>query len=127
MKTNRTKKLLLAVALLMPLTSTVGAVSLPGQHTVKQNENGDYYVVNKDNVTMIEPAIIKLGFSSRWILACIKNEAIDSELVRWVFVDMRNGGTYDSLNTEQWSFYRDEAYTDLQQIKLTDFRDDACP
>lgn len=110
--------------LCMPIAQ---AMDLPGNHKLVQNEEGDYYVKNDEDVTMIEPAIIKLGFNARWILACIKNEAIDSELIRWVFIDMRNGGTYDSLNAGQWSFYRDEAYPDLQEISLTDYRDERCP
>ncbi len=120
-------KLRALLILLVCAPLTAAAMDLPGQHKVMENEAGELYVVNKEDVTMIEPSIIKLGFNSRWILACIKNESIDSELIRWVFVDMRNGGTYDSLNAEQWSFYRNEAYTDLQKIKLTDFREEQCP
>lgn len=112
---------------LLLLTPALHAMDLPGNHVLTQNEQGEYYVINNEKVVMVEPAIIKLGFNSRWILACIKNEAIDSELIRWVFIDMRNGGTYDSLNADQWLFYRDEAYTDLQKISLTDYRDEDCP
>ena len=102
-------------------------MDLPGNHKLFQNEEGEYYVQNDEDVTMIEPAIIKLGFNARWILACIKNEAIDSDLIRWVFIDMRNGGTFDSLNADQWLFYRDEAYPELQEISLTNYRDESCP
>ena len=76
---------------------------------------------------MIEPAIIKLGFNDRYILACIKNESIDTELIRWVFIDIKNGGTFDTLNTENWSFYRDEAYPELKTIELTNYREEDCP
>jgi hypothetical protein len=84
-------------------------------------------VINKDNVTMIEPAIIKLGFDGSWILACIKNESIDTDVIRWVFIDIRNGGTFDSLNSENWHFYREEAYPDLKEIELVRYRDEECP
>ncbi len=119
-------KKILFVTSLFVLTS-LHATDLPRQHSLKQNEAGDYYVTNKEDITMIEPAIIKLGFNRNWILACVKNESIDTELIRWVFIDLRNGGTYDSLNAENWAFYRDEAYPDLQRIELTDYRDEDCP
>ncbi len=83
--------------------------------------------MNKEAVTMIEPAIVKLGFSGRWILACINNESIDSDLIRWVFIDIKNGGTFDTLNAENWSYYRDEAYPGLKTIELKDYRDEDCP
>ena len=105
----------------------VFAVDLPGNHDLKQNESGDYYVVNKENITMIEPAIVQLGFSGKWILACIANEAIDSDNIRWVFVDIRNGGTFDSLNKDNWKYFRDEAYPELKNIELVRYRDDKCP
>ena len=112
---------------LMSYAVFVQAVDLPGYHKLKQNESGDYYVVNKENITMVEPAIIKLGANADWILACIKNESIDTDLIRWVFIDIRNGGTFDTLNAENWAFYRDEAYPDLKQIALEDYQDEDCP
>ena len=84
-------------------------------------------MVNRENITMIEASILKMGFSAKWILACIKHKSIDSDLKRWVFVDVKNGGTFDSLHEENWLYFRDEAYPDLKQIKLTDYSDEACP
>lgn len=103
------------------------AQDLPGRHVLKQNEAGEYFVINRDGITMIEASILKLGFSAKWILACIKHKSIDSDLKRWVFVDVKNGGTFDSLHQENWAFYRDEAYPDLKNIKLTDYTDESCP
>ena len=103
------------------------AQDLPGRHTLKQNESGEYYVINSKNITMIEPSILKLGFSAKWILACIKHKSIDSDLKRWVFVDVKNGGTFDSLHQENWAYFRDEAYPDLKQIELENYSDEDCP
>jgi len=103
------------------------AQDLPGQHKLKQNDSGEYFVVNSKNITMIEASILKMGFNAKWILACIKHKSIDSDLKRWVFVDVKNGGTFDSLHQENWAYFRDEAYPDLKQIKLTDYSDEACP
>jgi hypothetical protein len=107
--------------------SLLFAQDLPGRHSLKQNDAGEYFVINQKNITMIEPSILKLGFSAKWILACIKHKSIDSDLKRWVFVDVKTGGTFDSLHQENWVYFRDEAYPELKQIKLTDYSDEACP
>ncbi len=112
---------------LMILALPVFAVNLPGHHVLKQNDQGEYYVVNKDDITMIEASILKMGFNARWILACIKNKSIDSDLKRWVFIDIKSGGTFDSLHQENWAYFRDEAYPDLKDISLTDYSDESCP
>ena len=111
----------------LAISQSVIAQKLPGRHEIKQNEAGEYYVVNSDNITMIEASIIKLGSSARWILACIKHKSIDSDLKRWVFVDIKNKGTFDTLNLENWAFYSTEAYPELQDIKLKSFSEEACP
>ena len=74
------------------------AQDLPGRHQLTKNDLGEYYVINHENLTMIEPSILKIGFSGRWILACIKNKSIDSDLKRWVFVDIKSRGAYDSID-----------------------------
>lgn len=118
---------LIITTLLILLTIQVSAEDLPSRHVLKQNDRGEYYVVNKKNITMIEASILKLGFSSRWILACIKHVSVDTDLKRWVFIDVRSGGTYDSLHQENWAYFRDEAYPALKEIKLTDYADEDCP
>ena len=122
---NISKKLLLFTGLFFSFP--LHAEGLPGNHSLKQNSSGNHYVVNKENITMIEPAIIQLGFSGKWILACIKNQSIDSDLIRWVFVDVRNGGTFDSLHAENWKYFSNEAYPELKDIKLVRYRDEDCP
>ncbi len=116
-----------ASTLLILLSTQISAQDLPGRHLLKQNEKGEYFVINHDNITMIEPSILKLGFNAKWILACIKNKSIDSDLKRWVFVDIKNGGTFDSLHQENWTYFRDEAFPDLKEITLTDYSDESCP
>ena len=113
--------------LLVLFAVQTSAQELPGQHELKQNDQGEYYVVNKKNITMIEASILKMGFSSRWILACIKHVSVDTDLKRWVFVDIRSGGTFDSLHQENWTYFRDEAYPTLKDIKLTNYSDEDCP
>lgn len=117
----------LLVTLFGVFSLTVSAQDLPGRHELKQNEQGEYYVVNKDNITMIEPSILKMGFSAKWILACIKQVSIDTDLKRWVFVDVKTGGTFDSLHQENWIYFRDEAYPDLKDITLKSYSDESCP
>jgi hypothetical protein len=118
---------LIVTILLIFLAIHVSAQDLPKGHSLIQNDRGEYYVVNKKNITMIEASILKLGFSSRWILACIKHVSVDTDLKRWVFLDVRTGGTFDTLHQENWAYFRDEAYPDLKEIKLTDFSDEDCP
>ena len=76
---------------------------------------------------MIEASIIKFGYSAKRILACIKHESVDTELKRWVFIDVKSGGTVDSLNKENWLYFRDEAYPDLKEIALKNLTDESCP
>lgn len=103
------------------------AENLPGQHKLKQNEQGEYYIVNKDDITMIEASIIKYGYNGKRILACIKNESVDTESKRWVFINVKTGGTVDSLNKENWLYFRDEAYPDLKKISLKNLTEESCP
>ncbi|MCZ6804640.1 MAG: hypothetical protein O7D86_12110 [Proteobacteria bacterium] len=117
----------LTISLLLILSSQLSAQDLPGRHKLKQNETGEYFVVNHKNIMMIEPSILKLGYNAKWILACIKNKSIDSDLKRWVFVDVKNGGTYDALHQENWVYFRDEAFPELKEIKLTDYSNESCP
>ncbi len=112
---------------LLFLTVTIHAKELPGRHTLKQNEQGEYYIVNHDQITMIEPAIIKFGLNQKWILACIKNKSIDSDLKRWVFLNIQNGGTIDTIDQEKWTYFRDVAYPELKHIKLNNYQDEDCP
>lgn len=109
------------------LTLQVFAQNLPGRHELIQNEQGEYYVVNKDKITMIEASILKMGFSAKWILACIKHVSVDTDLKRWVFVDVKTGGTFDTLHQENWAYFRDEAYPDLKEITLKSYSDESCP
>lgn len=105
----------------------VFAENLPGHHELKQNEQGEYYVINKDKIKMIEASILKLGYNAKRILACIKHESVDTELKRWVFIDIKTGGTFDTLNKENWLYFRDEAYPDLKEITLKNYSDEDCP
>ncbi len=100
---------------------------LPGRHQLIKNDLGEYYVVNSENITMIEPSILKLGSGIRWILACIKNKSIDSDLKRWVFVDIVNGGTYDSIHKQNWEYFSNEAFPELKRIKLKTLNEEKCP
>ncbi|MBL1142323.1 MAG: hypothetical protein HND53_09865 [Proteobacteria bacterium] len=117
----------IVITLLGFFALNVSAQGLPGRHELRQNELSEYYVVNKDGITMIEASIIKLGFSAKWILACIKHVSVDTDLKRWVFVDVKTGGTFDSLHLENWAYFRDEAYPDLKDIKLKSYQDESCP
>jgi len=118
---------IIVTTVLLLLAVQVSAENLPGRHVLKQNDQGEYYVVNKDNITMIEASILKMGYSAKWILACIKNVSVDTELKRWVFIDIKTGGTFDSLRQENWEYFRDEAYPDLKEISLKDYGDESCP
>jgi hypothetical protein len=119
-------KRFIVIALLF-LTTQVSAQDLPGSHVLKQNDQGEYYVVNKDGIKMIEASILKMGFNAKYILACIKHVSVDTDLKRWVFVDVKSGGTFDSLSQENWPYFRDEAYPDLKKITLKTFNDESCP
>lgn len=119
-------KLIVFVTLIL-ISFQLSAQNLPGRHELKQNGQGEYYVVNKDGITMIEASIIKMGYSGKWILACIKHVSVDTDLKRWVFVDVKTGGTFDSLNQDNWTYFRDEAYPSLKEITLKKFTDEACP
>jgi hypothetical protein len=118
---------IILTGLLTFLSIQVFAQSLPGRHELKQNDQGEYYVVNKDDITMIEASIIKMGYSAKWILACIKHVSVDTDLKRWVFVDVKTGGTFDTLNQENWTYFRDEAYPDLKEVSLKNYSDESCP
>lgn len=120
------KRIMLIGSLLL-LTLPVFAEKLPGRHDLKQNEQGEYYVVNKEGITMVEASILKLGYSAKYILACIKHESVDTELKRWVFIDIKTGGTFDSLNKENWLYFRDEAYPGLKEISLKNYSEESCP
>lgn len=120
-------RIFISSLLIFLTTSSFAVQELPGRHQLKQNEAGEYYVINAEKITMIEPSILKLGFNGRWILACIKNKAIDSDLKRWVFIDTKNGGTFDTIHQENWLYYRDEAYPELKEIKLTNYSEESCP
>ena len=118
---------ILVTGLFIMISGQLFAQDLPGHHKLLQNKAGEYYVINHDNITMIEPSILKLGFNAKWILACIKNNSIDSDLKRWVFIEIKHGGTIDSLHAENWVYFRDEVYPDLKEIKLTNYSEESCP
>ena len=120
------KKLLLR-SLLFLISTQAYTQDLPGHHQLIKNDLGEYYIVNGENITMIEPSILKLGSNIRWILACIKNKSIDSDLKRWVFVDIISGGTYDSINKQNWEYFSNEAFPELKRIKLENLSKEKCP
>ena len=120
------KKLLLR-SLLFLISTQAYTQDLPGRHQLIKNDLGEYYIVNSENITMIEPSILKLGSNIRWILACIKNKSIDSDLKRWVFVDIVSGGTYDSIHKQNWEYFSNEAFPELKRIKLKTLNEEKCP
>lgn len=101
-------------------------MDLPRGHILKQNEQGEYYVINSDKIVMIEPAIISIGYGGKWILACISNVAIDSDKKRMVFINLENGGTSDTINRENWENFRN-IYPGLSEIDMQQLRDETCP
>ena len=102
------KKYLLNSLLFIALQTN--AQDLPGRHQLTKNDLGEYYVINHENLTMIEPSILKIGFSGRWILACIKSR-----------------GAYDSIDKKKWIYFSDEAFPELKDIKLENLSDEKCP
>ena len=120
------KKLFLRSLLFLIFTNAYSQ-DLPGRHQLIKNDLGEYHIVNSENITMIEPLILKLGSDIRWILACIKNKSIDSDLKRWVFIDTISGGTYDSINKQNWEYFSNEAFPELKRIKLRNLSEEECP
>ena len=120
------KKLFLR-SLLFLISMHAYSQDLPGRHQLIKNDLGEYHIVNSENITMIEPSILKLGTDIRWILACIKNKSIDSDLKRWVFVDIKSRGAYDSIDKKKWIYFSDEAFPELKDIKLENLSDEECP
>tara|TARA_B100001250_G_C19738316_1_gene761869 strand:- start:86 stop:451 length:366 start_codon:yes stop_codon:yes gene_type:complete len=120
------KKIFL-IGLIVLLPTNIYSQDLPGRHELIKNDSGEYYVVNSENITMIEPSILKLGSDIRWILACIKNKSIDSDLKRWVFIDVASGGTYDSIHKQNWEYFSNEAFPELKSVKLKSLSDEGCP
>lgn len=117
----------LILTVFLILSAQISAQGLPGRHLLKQNEKGEYFITNHENILMVEPSILKLGFNGKYILACIKHESIDSDLKRWVFIDLKSKGTFDSLNQENWAYFRDEAYPELKDINLKSYGEESCP
>ncbi len=99
---------------------------LPGNHILKQNEQGEYFVENEDEFIMIEPLILQIGSSEHWIVACIKNESIDTDLKRMVFINLKWGGTTDSINQENWLYFK-EKLKGLSVVKLEPLAEEECP
>ena len=120
------KKFILKGSLFLFFTQAYSQ-DLPGRHQLIKNDLGEYYVINSENITMIEPSILKLGTDIRWILACIKNKSIDSDIKRWVFVDIVSGGTYDSINKENWKYFSNDTFPELKKIKLMSLSEEQCP
>lgn len=101
-------------------------MDLPRGHNLKQNEQGEYYVINDDKVVMIEPSIISIGYNKKWILACISNISIDSENKRMVFINLETGGMSDTINRENWENFK-EVYQGLSDVAMQPLRDESCP
>ena len=99
---------------------------LPAGHKLLQNEQGEYYVKNKDDIVMIDPAIIALGHEGQWIVACVKNDSIDTDPKRYYFINLRIGGTTDSINQENWEYFKG-VYDELENIELKALTEEACP
>ncbi len=117
-------ELLLAILLIIP--SQLWAVDLPGPHSLKKNNNGEYYVENSNDIIMIEASIISLGYNDDWIVACIANLSIDSDAKRMVFINMKYMDTTDTLNKENWEYFK-SVYDGLGTITLEKLQDSTCP
>ena len=100
--------------------------ALPNQHTLKQNEAGEYFVVNQDDIIMIEPSIIKIGHSQRWIVACIENQSIDTESKRMMFIDLKTTGATDTINQENWAYFSQQL-EGLAEVELSALQAGDCP
>ena len=101
-------------------------ISLPKRHTLLQNEKGEYLLKNRDGIIMVDPSILAIGHTDKWILACSKNESIDTDLKRYFFINLKTGGTTDSINQENWEYYL-SVYPELADIPLQALVDEPCP
>ena len=121
------KKPLLLLSLFLVNTNSWAEQKLPAGHRLLQNDQGDYYVKNKDDVTMIDPAILALGHQGQWIVACVKNDSIDTDPKRYYFVNLRYGGTTDTINQENWEYFK-TAYDGLADVELKALvEEESCP
>lgn len=99
---------------------------LPDGHKLLQNEQGEYYIENKEGIVMVDPAIIALGHERQWIVACVKNDSIDTDPKRYYFINLKIGGTTDSINQENWDYFK-TAYDGLGEVELKPLADEPCP
>ena len=99
---------------------------LPAGHKLIQNEQGEYLVENKDGVVMIDPAILAIGHKGQWIVACVKNDSIDTDPKRYYFINLKIGGTTDTINQENWAYFQ-TAYDGLADVTLAPLMDETCP
>ena len=106
--------------------ASLQAMELPMGHILKQNDKGEYYVINSGKVVMIEPSIISIGYNKNWILTCIYNVSIDSDLKRMIFINLKNGGASDTINQKNWEGFK-SIYQELETITLEKLQDDSCP
>ncbi len=105
---------------------TFAEKSLPGNHTLLQNDQGHYFIENKDGIIMVDPAILSIGHSKKWIVACSKNESIDTDLKRYFFINLKLGGTTDTINQESWDYFK-SVYSGLGGIELINLTEEECP
>lgn len=75
---------------------------------------------------MIDPEIISIGHNAHWIVACVKNQSIDTEPKRYYFIDLKNGGTTDTINQENWEYFKG-VYAGLSDVKTVSLADETCP
>lgn len=99
---------------------------LPQGHSLLQNELGEYYVENKKGVVMIDPAILAIGHQGHWIVACVKNDSIDTEPKRYYFINLKIGGTTDTINQENWEYFQ-TVYEDLGDVEIKPIVEEPCP
>lgn len=118
-----TRSALLVLAL---ISLSANAIDLPKGYEVKTNDKGEAYVVNRDDMTMIEPSILQIGSNNKFIIACIKNISIDTEEKRFMFIDLKWGGATDTVNKKNWEYFKG-VYPSMSEIKLEKLSDESCP
>ncbi len=119
------KILLITLFVLLSLQSKANE-RLPDGHKLLQNEQGEYYIENKEGIVMIDPSIISLGHQRQWIVACVKNDSIDTDPKRYYFINLKIGGTTDSINQENWEYFK-TAYDGLGDVELKPLTEETCP
>lgn len=108
------------------IAGALPVAELPGGHKLVQVRPGVFSVINSNNITVVDPSILAIGYDNQSIVACVKDEQEGRDTKRFFLVSLVNGVAIDTINKDNWEYFL-RKLPGLGHITMVSLVNEQCP